>query len=197
VGRRALLVAGFVFVYRTTPCNKNMANLQKNQSKNVQMMETRTDVGSRWYYRLLKVFVYGILILFIVSSVFGVVNEFGPKFDAENSVLICNNGKVFPITENDYIISRFRNSFDKEWRSLCIPDDVKEFAEQTGGSVLLDEKNYDLKIIYSSRDWSGTVGLSVLAVFAILLLFLGLRSIFYYVVFGSFSRKKIDKKVLR
>lgn len=159
-------------------------------------------LNEHWWYRLIKVMYIIFLTLIIVIPPFVIINEYKPKFDNDSSYIKCANGKEFILSKNNiYLYNDYMWSHDKDKAtSLCFDGSIEYTNYGTGiwkdltvpkiTSTTENSGKYQLISIYKNRDWTRTLGFSLVSTVVIIILFELIRRIFYYVILGSIRPPK-------
>ena len=163
-------------------------------------MKTTGELNNKWWYRLIKVAYIGCFLFALVAPVVGIFASYGPEYDNTKSYIKCANGKEFILSENGITLySDFMWTTDEERaRGLCFDgetDVTKDVYGQLRLRVLSTTANsgkYELISNYTSRNWTATVGFSLLSIFIAALVFELVRRIFYYIFLGSLKPKKYE-----
>ncbi len=178
---------------------------------------TIASLNAKVWYRLIKVVYLLTFVVAILLPIIGISMNYGPKMDAENSIIKCQGGGfVFPKMFGVHLYSENVSfSDDKKIRVQCLPysnlgeivkkayptvytdisnEDlgkrVKEKNDVYLGNIEIKDKNYSLETTYTKRNWTATVGFTALSVVIVLAIFELFRRVFYYIFLGKVFPKK-------
>lgn len=167
---------------------------------NYFFMKTISELNKKTWYRLIKVFYVGCFLFITFLSVFLVSSEFQPTQIYDKSYIQCANGKKL---DQDYLSSAgvssvysvtYNTEAIKKTKFFCLLGEQNDVSTMDLlRSDLTEYKDSDVfEIVYfiEPRNWTATVGYTLLSIIVTMVLFEIVRRIFYYVVLGKFIPEK-------